>query len=156
MSKNQQEPTEQPTGMGDAIRAYRRSLGLSQHDLAKQIGTSQSVISAWECGRFDHSNRSLIEKIRGIVQEKPDNELGDTIRTYRKSLGMLQRALADMLGVSVSTICSWEHGHTTPSKRQLNQIANVLKIPAEALSVDMEEPDAQEKIVVRVEVPPIR
>ena len=36
--------------LADRLKEYRKRIGLSQIDLAKKIGRSQSVVSSWEIG----------------------------------------------------------------------------------------------------------
>ncbi len=43
-------PRHQVVGM--LLRCLRRSIGLSQTALANELGTTQSHISAWECGWY--------------------------------------------------------------------------------------------------------
>ncbi len=43
-------PKHQVVGM--LLRCLRRSIGLSQRALANELGTTQSHISAWECGWY--------------------------------------------------------------------------------------------------------
>jgi transcriptional regulator with XRE-family HTH domain len=46
----------------------------------------------------------------------------------RKKLGISQQELADRLGVRQSTIANYETGIRTPSLKELDHIAKVLKI----------------------------
>ena len=38
---------------GEALRACRLELGLTQSDVAKMVGASQQTVQQWECGRTD-------------------------------------------------------------------------------------------------------
>jgi len=44
----------------------RVSQGLSQHDLAANIGTSQTVVARWERGEFKPSPRSMTALAAGL------------------------------------------------------------------------------------------
>ena len=43
--------TEMSRAIGEAIRAARKELGLTQKSLAEQFGKKQNAVSAWEKGR---------------------------------------------------------------------------------------------------------
>lgn len=42
--------------IGQRIRAYRESKGLTQEDLADMVGTSQKTISSWENGQVPNGD----------------------------------------------------------------------------------------------------
>ena len=47
------------------LRCLRRSIGLSQAALANELGTTQSHISAWECGWYRPRNLdAVVAKLR--------------------------------------------------------------------------------------------
>jgi transcriptional regulator with XRE-family HTH domain len=48
--------------------------------------------------------------------------LGDHLRKRRLDLGLLQSEVADTLGVTESTICSWETGRTSTQLRFIPRI----------------------------------
>jgi len=52
--------------------------------------------------------------------------IGETIRSRRKSLGIKQKDFAVMIGISVNAICQIEIGNTYPNKRTLLVIAEKL------------------------------
>lgn len=37
--------------IGEKIRGYRQRTGLSQNDLAKRVGVTRAVVTAWESGK---------------------------------------------------------------------------------------------------------
>ncbi len=52
--------------------------------------------------------------------------MGGHIRKRRLDLGLLQREVAQQLGVDKSTILNWERGHTSPALRLLPRIIGLL------------------------------
>jgi transcriptional regulator with XRE-family HTH domain len=52
--------------------------------------------------------------------------LGDHIRARRLELGMLQREVAEVLGVDTMTITNWERNRCNPSARMLPRILRFL------------------------------
>jgi transcriptional regulator with XRE-family HTH domain len=59
--------------------------------------------------------------------------LGLNIRRYRKNNNMLQRDLAERLGVSGNYISLIESGNKYPSLKAIFQIAEILDVPPAAL-----------------------
>ena len=50
------------------VRALRRHLGLSQEELARELGTRQQTISEWETGVY--RPRGMSERLLGLVAER--------------------------------------------------------------------------------------
>ena len=50
------------------------------------------------------------------------NTLGDHIRKRRLDLGLLQREVAEEIGVTESTIWNWESNHSSPQLRFMRKI----------------------------------
>jgi transcriptional regulator with XRE-family HTH domain len=50
---------------------------------------------------------------------KQFNHLGDQLRARRIDLGLLQREVAELIGVTTLTITNWELGRTKPGARSL-------------------------------------
>jgi DNA-binding transcriptional regulator YiaG len=57
------------------------------------------------------------------------NTLGDQLRAKRMDLGLLQREVATMLGVTEDTICYWENNRVRPSQLLTPKVLNFLKSP---------------------------
>ena len=69
--------------------------------------------------------------LRGQKPPRPDyppevETLGDRIRARRIDLGLRQRDVAEMIGVSSFTVGNWEAGKTDPAVQYLPRIANFL------------------------------
>lgn len=54
--------------------------------------------------------------------------IGEKIYIFRKRNGFSRKQLAQMLGVSVSTICNYENGVTLPDNRTLAAISSIFEI----------------------------
>lgn len=61
------------------------------------------------------------------------NDLGSKIREYRKSKGMTQETLAQLIGVKRAVISKYETNFISPSIDMLNKIASALDIPISSL-----------------------
>lgn len=62
---------------------------------------------------------------RKIVQVKK-SELGDAIRTIRRSLGKTQAEMGKLVGVCEATIKFWEHGKHAPGARHLMYLERLI------------------------------
>jgi DNA-binding transcriptional regulator YiaG len=52
----------------DGVRSLRRHLGLTQAELAREMGTRQQTISEWETGVYQP--RGLSERLLSLVAER--------------------------------------------------------------------------------------
>jgi DNA-binding transcriptional regulator YiaG len=57
-----------PVWQAGDVRALRRHLGLTQEELARELGTRQQTISEWETGMYQP--RGLSERLLTIVAER--------------------------------------------------------------------------------------
>jgi transcriptional regulator with XRE-family HTH domain len=55
-----------PIGIGHRIRAARRTNGLTQDELADQVGVSRSAVAQWETGRTGQVTGNL-SRIAGVL-----------------------------------------------------------------------------------------
>lgn len=65
---------------------------------------------------------------------------GDRIRELRKKLGLTQEQLADQVGVSRTTVVSWEKGKFEPERQNTIDLATVLKTTAAFLMGETDDP----------------
>ncbi|MEK7247831.1 MAG: helix-turn-helix domain-containing protein [Chloroflexota bacterium] len=67
--------SEEKAGWGaGSVRALRRHMGLSQDQLADQLGTRQQTVSEWETGQY--RPRGASAKLLSIVAERAGFEYG--------------------------------------------------------------------------------
>lgn len=67
---------------GQQIRALRRRLGLTQSQLAKELGTRQQTISEWETGLYTPRGASVT--LLNIIAERSAFKYEPTIATPTK------------------------------------------------------------------------
>lgn len=86
--------------------------GLWQEHLAAELGVSVSTICNWEGNHTSVATRFLPKVVAflGYDPRKQSGQLGDRIRMQRERQGLSQEALAEKLGLNVSTVVAWERG----------------------------------------------
>lgn len=62
--------------------------------------------------------------------------IGETIRVMRKSRGYTQKALADLIGQSASSITMYETGRREPELEVIEAIADIFNVPLTAIIGD--------------------
>jgi transcriptional regulator with XRE-family HTH domain len=123
------DPRPHEEGIGDRLRHYRESRGLSQTDVAKVLGLSESVVWRWEAGQRKPQGKYL-EKVYGFVGDDPRPgpvTVGERLKRRREHLGLTLRAGAKRLGVVQSTLCRWESGEREPQGARLERVEGFLR-----------------------------
>ena len=148
--------------IGENIRRARKEQGLTQIQLSKRSGVSQSAISDIENPTMTKQpNTDTIQKIAnalncsvdtllGNITEKPIAEgdepnmgsVGDRIRSRRKDDHISQIELSKTAGISQSTLSAIETGAQNPSVSTIQAIAEALKCPLSDL-MDEKKPIAK-------------
>jgi DNA-binding transcriptional regulator YiaG len=112
--------------IGDHLRKRRLEFGLSQPQLAKQLGVSAASILNWELRKQVPELRFLkrlwefvgmripIDAALPPQQAAADGAIGERIRCARRRLALTQVQLARHLGVDPCTVQSWETGRHGP------------------------------------------
>lgn len=98
--------------IGNRIRKYREELGISQKQLAEQLGVSNGRVSNWEQG-INRPDADMLAEICYVLKVSPSSllgvklskeELSDTewkiIQAYREKKE-LQKAVNILLGISI-------------------------------------------------------
>lgn len=67
--------------IGAKIKEKRKSLSLTQYDLAKKVGLTESSISRYESGKIATMPTSTINKICSVLKLEPSELLGLTPET---------------------------------------------------------------------------
>jgi transcriptional regulator with XRE-family HTH domain len=86
--------------------------GLWQEHITAELGISVSTICNWEGNHTSVATRFLPKVLAflGYDPREESRQLGDRIRMLRERQGLSQAALAENLGLNVSTIVAWERG----------------------------------------------
>ena len=53
-------------GVGDKIKALRKSMGLTQTELGDKVGVKKNAVSKWECGRVEDIPTSTIKALAAL------------------------------------------------------------------------------------------
>ena len=78
------------------------------------------------------------------------NKIAKKIRILRKSRGLTQQQLADLLGVQRATISNYEIGRRSPHLKELEKLADILGVNLEYFGVlnnDLDELIAKARVV---------
>jgi transcriptional regulator with XRE-family HTH domain len=75
---------------GSVIRAARRRAGITQKELARRLGTSQSVVARWESGRVSPTVETLSRVVRAcglnlVISLRPadDHDVGLALESQK-------------------------------------------------------------------------
>lgn len=93
------------------LKATRKALGLSQHELGVALGISRNTIRSWENGREKGFLRHVCRGLRAcsIMPHLEPETTGQSVAAVRAGLRLHQDELADLLGVTRYTISRWEN-----------------------------------------------
>lgn len=61
------------------------------------------------------------------------SSFGENLKAYRKSLGLGQKEMGNLLGLKQSTIANYENGVRFPKKENLNNLASMLNVSIDSL-----------------------
>jgi transcriptional regulator with XRE-family HTH domain len=86
--------------------------GLWQEHVAKEMGVSVATVINWEMNHTRVATRFLPKVVAflGYDPREKSGQIGDRIRMQRERQGLSQGALAEKLGLNVSTVVAWERG----------------------------------------------
>jgi transcriptional regulator with XRE-family HTH domain len=118
---------EIPNNLGEHLRNRRLTLGLTQKQVAIQLGTVREVYERWERNERvpGVSVWPAIITFLSYYPDEPDPSANLTLMT-RRHTGLDQKQLAKRVGVIHLTLRDWEREHQRPSEdqiRRLNEIA---------------------------------
>ncbi|MDO4680923.1 MAG: helix-turn-helix domain-containing protein [Aerococcus sp.] len=112
--------------MSNDFKAIRKEKGWSQGQMADYLGTeaTNELVSLWERGIQDPS-QDIRLKYMALKNHSRKNNIGDCLRDIRLNNNWTREEMANLMGVSVSSISKWENGTTTPQARTLYRYATV-------------------------------
>lgn len=64
-------------GVGDKIKALRKSMGLTQTELGEKVGVKKNAVSKWECGRVEDIPTSTIKALSALFNVPPSYLIDD-------------------------------------------------------------------------------
>lgn len=103
------------------LRRSRREHSTTIRSVSLQLGVSTETVRAWERGIESPSKSRLLEVARAYcvpvssLQRSSGRFSGESIREWRRSLGLTQREAALLVDVSWRTLARWETGRGAPS-----------------------------------------
>ena len=106
---------------GKRIQKKRLMLGMSRTALSKQLGVDRKQVSRWEEGLSAPSKANL-EMMTEWLSESDDYTLAQRLRDKRKMLGITQKDIAELFGVSLIAIKTWEQGRRIPSHDNFQRV----------------------------------
>ena len=121
--------------VGSRLRRLREERGLSLNELSRKSGVSSAHLSEIERSLSTPSLKTL-EKLAQVInvptsQLFPINEeetLGQKVRRLRETMGLTQKDLGDMIGITDSMITQIETDRTQPSIKVLNNLGKSLGV----------------------------
>lgn len=121
---------------GDSLCKRRRlERRLSVVALATKVGCTHATILNWEAGRWTAYGLSVTRLLQylGVSPAEACQSAG-ALKAARQRIGISPPVLARELGLTPTTIRSWERGHSWEQKRMwLRFLAQLDITPAEAL-----------------------
>ncbi|MGH6870022.1 MAG: helix-turn-helix domain-containing protein [Rhizomicrobium sp.] len=106
--------------MGQHLRKRRLQAGLTQKDVAEQIGANHFTYLLWEGDRTNPGVRfyPAIFAFLGYDPFPPPTTVPESILSQRRRLGLSLRAAAGLIGVDEGTLTRWERGEGSPEQVQ--------------------------------------
>lgn len=113
---------------GEQLKAERLKRGMSQHEMADELGVGQTTVALWETGKYKptQANKArfglwLEEGKKPGEREgaKEKDDFASRVIRLRAKYRVSQKELGEALGFSKTTILSWERGMTMPSAMHL-------------------------------------
>jgi len=134
------------SAVGERLRFYREERGMSISELGRQAGLSAAHLSEIERSLATPSLKTL-EKISQVLDVPTgsflpadlDETLGQKVRRLREAMGITQKELGEMLGVSYSMITQIETDRAQPSLKTLNNLADIFGISSFYFVLDIED-----------------
>ena len=125
--------------IGDHIRKIRLDRGMLQKEIAESLDVSEETIVNWENSHRNpmiHHMPKIIEFLGYQPREEQDlAALGHELLAYRKTKGLTQKQLADIIGIDDKSLSKIERNPTRCFRRTLDRVLTfknkyILKINA--------------------------
>lgn len=138
------------TDLADRVQALRLAKGLTQADLAAQIGLTERSVRYIENGKTRLPSLATVDALAAVLGVEPDrlivhpargkppkpvSELGERLRFLRQQRGLSQDELAARIGKARSSIRNLEDGTVErPHQRLVDAIAVALGVSPDDLT----------------------
>jgi transcriptional regulator with XRE-family HTH domain len=120
---------DRPSTLGEHLLATRVARGVSQKELARELGVDQVTVGNWEKGRRSPALRHLPSLYRwlGFCPVEPSRDsIGGRLVAWRKAQGLSQREVADRLGLDPGTLSRTEQGKLGSPNRRIRRAIEML------------------------------
>ncbi len=123
---------------GERIRELRIAKGLTQQEVADQLGKSLSAYKLYETGVNEPGIQTL-HKLSSLLGASVDylienyavpvkNSFGERIKACRIGKGYTQSGLGKLIGAQQNTLAAWEQGRTQPNFQMLLKLSEALGV----------------------------
>lgn len=122
--------THESRTLGEHLRNRRLILGLSQEDVAGQLGTLREVYERWE----RDERQPIVSEWPSIISflgyyPAREETAADLVLKARRCLGADQKSLAKVIGVIHQRVRRWEHGRELPPFDAVAQLTHLATLP---------------------------
>lgn len=144
---------------GERLKSLRKAAGITQQELANNLGVHLQTVSKWERGisEPDFSLLGDLASALGVTLEKlmgaaegdctyrgyfsPEDE-GRALASARRAKGESQDEIAAKIGVSSDIVSKWERGIICPDMQQLCALSVHFGVPASKLYFGIAQDEA--------------
>jgi len=117
-----------PTTLGEHLKRRRLDLGLTQRQVAKQLGVNSWTVINWEQNRTQPLV-ALLPRLYDFLSYclwRPCRSLGDRLRLRQEVAGMSRRECAKYLGLDEGTLARIEACVTKPARSTAAKLGGFL------------------------------
>lgn len=129
------------------LKSLRKDRGLTQQEVAGQIGIKQNSYSDWEVGKNEPSLENIVKLVQifntttdYLITGRTDvivltrcELFGHRLRELRKQANLTQQEIADKIGVNRVTYTNWEKGNREPNFDYLVKLADMFQVTTDDL-----------------------
>ena len=122
----------EPKSVGDHIKKRRLIVGITQKEVAKQLGVTQTTLINWEKDRTVPPLLAMSRVVRFLGNDPfppAPKTLADRLKAKRRELGWTQKTAARQLGIDPCTWSDWESGGTIMVKAHRQKVAEFVGMP---------------------------
>lgn len=116
--------------IGDHVRKRRVELGLRQKDVGDLVGAAKPTVAGWEA-RGMRPRPDVLARVVELLGYTPNaarspEDLVKQLKTVRRHFRLPPAVAAEMIGVSVGAVWTWESGRRRPRGRSLDLLRRFL------------------------------